>query len=406
MSSANLDLDAKTVRKVHNQLVDPLTRKLDRRRFLTLSAMLGAAFAVPGLAGCGTAGTREAAAPAAAPKPEGEAVARAIGAAAAGNLSWSPPLTNPFEIPPSKGKKLRIGVHFQPILTFWQRYQASLLLRLEELGEQAVYEWTQPDFGSSIAGLERVLQQGVDAMVIGGMNKETIVPFLPELKKRNVPAVGMQNDTPGLPVVLQNSFWLATISMMYLIERLGGKGNIAIYNTIGLSFAGDHMQPVMDAMLKFFPDIKVVATVPAKFPDPEKSALEDTENLLRRFGKKDLNALWVLFDALGIGAGRAIKDAGRQNDIFMVSTGGEDASIEAMANGDPVWGFVGWVDYWDIGRRTADMAVTVARGGTVPMLSAAYGAGITKANAPAFKKLIDEQNKLTEETLKRYGKKS
>lgn len=400
---SSFDVDDKTERKVQAGLGDPLSKGLDRRRFLHLSALAGASLAMPALAACATPkepGVKEATAPV-------QASAVATGAAtASSSLSWAPPDTIPLVMPPSTGKKLRIGNGFQPALSFWQRYQAAFLLRLEELKEEAVYVWSEPGFGAQIAAVESVIQQNVDVVVLSGMNKETITPILPEIQKRNIRAIGMQNDTPGIPLIGQNSFWAAALTGMYVIERLGGKGNLVLFNTPGLSVPVDQTMNTIRTMLKFFPDIKVVAEVPAKFPDAIKGGLEDTENLLRRMpGKNDIHAILATFDDPLIGAARAIKDAGRDKDIFLVGTGGDDAILGPMAEGDPVWGGTAWIDYWEIGRKTADMAVIAGRGGKVPALVNVYGGMVTQSNAAAVKKLIDDQNKVTSETLKRYGKK-
>ncbi|TAK33936.1 MAG: twin-arginine translocation signal domain-containing protein [Chloroflexota bacterium] len=379
--------------KVRNFLTDPLTKKLNRRRFMQFTAVLGASVAGAGVLGCTQ---QEQAKPSAA---AGGSPAPAASAAASADPGALP-------VPPSDGKKHRIGNGFQPALDYWQRGQGSWLIRMEELGEEPVIIWTEPGFGTQIAGTEALLQQNIEVIVLGGMNRATIEPVLPEIKKRNIKPVGFMNETPGVPMVSDEPFWQASLSLGYMIERLGGQGNIAAIVTEGLSYSHDRMNMVLDSMLKAFPDIKMVAKIPAKFPDSVKGGLEDSENLIRRLpGKKDLQAMWSPFDDPLIGAAQALRNAGKQNDVFLVCCIGENVSMKAMAEGDPLWGAIATSDYWAVGRRTAEIAVIAARGGTPPMLTFTYGELMTKANAVQVWEKVQKQNKLADDILKKYGRK-
>ncbi|TAK36688.1 MAG: sugar ABC transporter substrate-binding protein [Chloroflexota bacterium] len=382
--------------KVRNFLTDPLTKKLNRRRFMQFTGVLAATMTGAGLLGCSQ---QEQAKPAA--SAGGSAAPSASPAASAPGLAPSLP------VPASDGKKHRIGNGFQPALDFWQRGQASWLLRMEELGEEPVTLWTEAGFGAQIAGSEALLQQNIEVLVLGGMTKETILPLMPEMQKKGIKAMGYMNETPGIPLVTDPAIWQGAISFGYIVERLGGKGNMVACYTQGLSYTHDQMKDVLDVFLKAYPDIKVVATFPGKFPDSVKGGLEDSENLIRRFpGKNDIQAMWAPWDDPMIGAAQALKNAGRDKDVFLVIASiGADLVMKAMAEGDPIYGGGCSNNYWEVGRRVAEVAVTLARGGKPPMLTYVYGELMTKENAPRIWKTVQEQNKTTEQVLKKYGKK-
>ena len=115
----------------------------------------------------------------------------------------------------------------------------------------------------------------------------------------------------------------------WLVKALGGKGKLAIIEG-GAGFvdegmlAGKGLHGVIDKS-----DIKVVASLPADWA--RDKGMQVMNDILT--ANPDLNAVFAMNDEMGLGALQAIKAAGKEGQVKLVSYNGALEAIKSVYDG-------------------------------------------------------------------------
>lgn len=116
----------------------------------------------------------------------------------------------------------------------------------------------------------------------------------------------------------------------YMIDRLKGKGTIAMVVSTATSSlrARDN---ALTAILKEWPNIKVVTTVSADVSSPTESGNKVVKGVLA--AHPDVDAIWTDFDGIGEGAAQAVKSTPGAH-AFVVSFNGDSAALDLIRRSD------------------------------------------------------------------------
>jgi ribose transport system substrate-binding protein len=151
-------------------------------------------------------------APAAAPAP-----AAAAPAAAAPAATTAP------------AKKLTFGISNPWIGSEWRSQMvANFELACKELGIGTVVENADTDVPGQIAQINRLIAKGVDAIIINPADIAALKPVIADANKQGITVIIIDAEIPGddhINVVINQKEW-ASISMRWLVAKLGGKGKI------------------------------------------------------------------------------------------------------------------------------------------------------------------------------------
>jgi ribose transport system substrate-binding protein len=156
--------------------------------------------------------------------------------------------------------------------------------------------------------------------------------FAPAIKAK-VPIISMISGRfPGAAHVIDFNEWVSEArTAMYVVQRMGFAGEIALLNFEDIEAAAIRGKVIRDVLARY-KDIKIVEDLRVKVPGQLQDAHDKTAAFLGRHPK--LKCVWGGWDELGLGANTAIKEAGR-DDVFVASVDGIAPALEAIRNGDP-----------------------------------------------------------------------
>jgi ribose transport system substrate-binding protein len=120
-------------------------------------------------------------------------------------------------------------------------------------------------------------------------------------------------------------------SAQYIVDKLGGKGNVVILSGIPCTVDSDRVNAAME-VFKANPGIKVLAQQPAMWN--REKALQVTENMLTKFNKID--CVWASDDDMALGAMQAIKEAKREKEMWIFPGAGMKEVIKMVMDKNPM----------------------------------------------------------------------
>jgi ribose transport system substrate-binding protein len=182
--------------------------------------------------------------------------------------------------------------------------------------------------------IEDLIAQKVDGVIISGAWLEQAPAALDALKQAKVPTVLVDRlFTQGASeaytaYIGPDNFTIGKQNGEYIAQRLNGKGLVVELrggpadNSIGLNRSKG-----VNSVLETYPDIKVVVA-----PDfgnwGADGGITLMEDLLAANSKID--AVFCENDSMCLGAQKAIADAGRSEEMFLVGVDGEAAALQAI----------------------------------------------------------------------------
>lgn len=182
-----------------------------------------------------------------------------------------------------------------------------------------------------VADVEDLLVQGIDALVILPYESAPLTPICEEVHKKGIYLVvvdrGLTKDVYDVYVAGDN-YAFGKNAAEYIAKKLNGKGNVVVLEGIPSVINTERVNGFMDVM-KDYPNIKILASQPGYWQ--RDKALAVMENYLQKFPKID--AVWAADDDMALGVIQAIKEAGREKEMFVVGGGGMKDVIKMIMDG-------------------------------------------------------------------------
>ncbi len=254
----------------------------------------------------------------------------------------------------------------------WERVFWSLQGRLDELGVeydiQALAVASHVDHAGQLAQVEAVIARGVDYVFLGPTEYEAAIPALRKLKQAGIPTVVYNFLEPHEDEVARAMTYIAfdhaeggRLSGEWAAERLGGKGKIAILQGAP-GVVSDQRKNGFLKVIEKFPDIEVVV---GPYTDFDRSkAFDAAQNLLA--AQDDIDLIYGVSTTIGLGAGQAVRLAGKSDEIATMGFGGTGDEITAMKEGWLTASVLRSID--DSGVAVADAFVAHSKGEPVPQV--------------------------------------
>jgi len=236
-----------------------------------------------------------------------------------------------------------------------------------------------------IAVIETFIVQGVDVIMVAPTDVDGIIPALREVNEAGIPLimVNMMSEIPGVEVTSFVGFdnrIAAEVTGWSMINALGGpgplpqaeeplavpvethldvhwwralyegfdresiSGNVAIIEGIhGDYFSNARNAGFMD-VIEQFPNIEVLTILPGDWN--RAVSVEQAENILQMFGPGEIDAIFAPSSEMGFGARIAVENAGREDDVLVLTHGGTVESGDWIRDGrllvDTWHGFPDW----------------------------------------------------------------
>ncbi len=215
--------------------------------------------------------------------------------------------------------------------------------------------------------IEDLIAQKVDGVIVSGAWLEEAPAALDALKAAGIPTVlvdrqfGKGSSESYTSYIGPDNYTIGKQDGQYIADRLGGKGVVVELrggpadNSIGIN----RSKGVND-VLSTYPDItRIVAPDYGSWSSDGGMAL--MEDMLAANSKID--AVFCENDSMCLGAQKAIADAGRSEEMFLVGVDGELAALEAIMNGTN-YAATGLNNSDQIGRAAFLRLLGIIAGGT------------------------------------------
>ena len=196
------------------------------------------------------------------------------------------------------------------------------------------------DLNKQFSQIDGFIASGADMILVNAVDAKAIEPALVKAKKAGIVVVGVDVAANGADATVQtNNVQAGEIACQYIVEKLGGKGNVIIQNGPQVSAVIDRVNGCK-SVLKKSPDIKVLSD-DQDAKGSREGGLNVMQNHLTRFPKVD--AVFAINDPQAIGADLAAKQLNRKNIIITSVDGApdieaalkSDTQVQASASQDP-----------------------------------------------------------------------
>lgn len=234
--------------------------------------------------------------------------------------------------------KIKIGVSIPSATHGWAgglNYHANVAVnRMEELYPNIdMILVTASDASAQANDLEDLVSvHNIDALVILPFESGPLTDPVRNVKQSGafITVVDRGLSQPGIEdlYVAGNNPELGRVSAKYISEKLGGKGDIVVLRGIPTVIDEERVDAFMAEIDGT--DIKVLDMKHANWNRDD--GFEVMQDFLSRFPKID--AVWAQDDDIAIGVIEAVKQAGREDELFILGGAGMKDIIKRVMDGD------------------------------------------------------------------------
>ena len=193
------------------------------------------------------------------------------------------------------------------------------------------YVPTQPDsIPEQMSQIEDAITKRPSAVVFVPVDSKAMVPGVQKMNAAGIPVVNIVDHSLGgeiLSWIGADEHIMALSTGRYLLEKLGGKGNVIIIEGVGGSLGSAERVRGFKQALDEFPNVKLLASQPGNFQ--RLQALQVTENLLQ--AHPTIDGVMAANDAMALGAIEALDAANRK--ALVVGLNGTKEGIDAIKAG-------------------------------------------------------------------------
>jgi ribose transport system substrate-binding protein len=180
--------------------------------------------------------------------------------------------------------------------------------------------------------MEDLVQKKIDGIVLVPADSAGVVPGVEKANEAKVPVITTDTQSFGGDIIshigYDNVISMYTVTK-YVLEKLGGKGNIVLLEGTPGTQTGADRKKGMDMAVAEFPQIKVLASQNGDFI--RSSGMAVMENLLQRF--KKIDAVICANDEMALGAIEAIAAVKREKEMIVSGYDGNQDAYMSIAQG-------------------------------------------------------------------------
>lgn len=151
--------------------------------------------------------------------------------------------------------------------------------KAEELGNiEIVYPDAAGDMQKSIAIVEDMTTQGVDAICISPVDASATIPYIEKAREAGIAVVNwdIEMDTEVDAKVLTDNFEGGAMGADYLVEKMGDKGTVLIVDDLeSVTSTYERNKGFEDRLKEIAPDVKVIRQLSSGTRDTHRSTVEN-----------------------------------------------------------------------------------------------------------------------------------
>ncbi len=237
---------------------------------------------------------------------------------------------------PTPPKKVRIGVSVPAADHGWTAGIGWWAKRAMALHPEIEWQYQTADTPQKqIEQIETMMTKGVDGLVILATESAPLTPVAKQAKAKGIHIVNvdrgfLEQDIADVFLEGDNKAF-GRKSAEFVAKKMGGKGNLVILTGIPCTVDTDRVNAAKEVFAKY-PDIKILGQQPADWN--REKGLKVMQTFLTQYPKID--AVWAQDDDILLGAAQAIKEAGREKQMFIVGGAGMKDVIKMVMDNDPL----------------------------------------------------------------------
>jgi inositol transport system substrate-binding protein len=234
----------------------------------------------------------------------------------------------------SKENNIVIGVSMLSMQNeFIVNINDEMQKKAQELGAELIIVDAERSSLKQIEQIESFIAQKVDVIILNPCEYEASSPAVAKALAANIPIVNVNSATKIAPTAFvgSNDLESGRIAMKFIAEQLGGKGNIVMIQGLNGQAAQLQREQGAKEILKEYPELKLIAQQTAEW-DRSKS-MDLMQNWIQSYGTK-INAVFAHNDEMGLGAVKALQDAGMKDKVIVVSIDAIADALQAVKKGD------------------------------------------------------------------------
>ncbi len=190
------------------------------------------------------------------------------------------------------------------------------------------------DSADQVSGVENLLVQGIDALVILPNEPAPLTPVCRQAVGKGVKLVTVDRNItePIMDLAIAgDNPGCGRVAAEELVKLLGGKGKIAFMEGILCQVNTDRVEAFKKVIAEH-PEMEIVDSGSAEWST--EKGLKLMENFLQKNPR--LDAVWTGDDDVLLGALTAYRESGRTDLKCLFGTGGSKAVVKMILDGDPV----------------------------------------------------------------------
>jgi ribose transport system substrate-binding protein len=192
------------------------------------------------------------------------------------------------------------------------------------------------DADSQAQQIEQAISKKPDVLVVLPQDGAALTPVAQKAERAGIPVVNIDRlftaPDAATATILGDNYQIGVLAADYISDQLKCKGNVVeIQGLAGISVTEDRTKGFTDTLKKKCPGggIKIVASQPGDF-NPDKG-LTVMENILQAQSKID--AVYTHDDDMAQGVVQAIRNAGRDDEMFLTGVGGSQDAMKQIKEG-------------------------------------------------------------------------
>lgn len=238
--------------------------------------------------------------------------------------------------PPSTKAKLKIGVSIPAADHGWTAGVGWWAK--QTMDKHPDIEWvyaTAATADKQVADVESMLAQHIDGLVINAVESKSLTDVCAKAHNRGVYLVsvdrGLTEPVADVFIEGDNKAYGRTAAE-FICKKLDNKGKIVILRGISSTVDDNRYEAAM-AVFNQHPDIEVLAAQSGQWNRTE--ALNVMQSYLTQF--PHIDAVWAADDDMAIGAEQAIREAGREDEMWIFPGAGMKEIVKRVMDSDPMY---------------------------------------------------------------------
>jgi len=192
------------------------------------------------------------------------------------------------------------------------------------------------DADSQAQQIEQAIAQKPDVLVVLPQDGAALTPVAQKAERAGIRVVNVDRlftaPDAATATVLGDNYQIGVLAANYIADELKCNGNVVeIQGLAGISVTTDRTKGFTDTLKKKCPGggVKIVASQPGDF-NPDKG-LTVMENILQ--AQDDIDAVYTHDDDMAQGVVQAIRNANRDDEMFLTGVGGSQDAMKQIEEG-------------------------------------------------------------------------